>query len=95
MKIRTIAQWITFSPLNQLLGCTRKYMLPLCLIFVDYEKTFDSIELYAVPRALADEKIERSYVEVVREANTGCSADITVSANPVRMLIERIVKSCW
>ena len=39
-----------------------EYHLPLVLIFVDYEKTFDSVEANAILPALVDEGLDSSYI---------------------------------
>lgn len=78
--------------LNQLLERAREYQLPLCLLFVDYEKAFDSVELNAVLQALAEEGIDEHYIQLIKELNTGCSTDITLFTSPVRIPIEKGVR---
>lgn len=51
-------------------------MLPLCLLFDDYEKTFDyQVQCHAA--SLVEEEIGENLVDIFEEVNTGCSSDIT------------------
>ena len=44
--------------------CT-EYNLPLYLAFVDYEKAFDSIEMWSVEQALQNSRIDHRYTELI------------------------------
>ncbi|EYB88809.1 hypothetical protein Y032_0241g3379 [Ancylostoma ceylanicum] len=46
----------------QLAERCREYKLPLCFLFVDFEKAFDSVEHNAVLRAMTDQGVEAAYV---------------------------------
>ena len=78
--------------LNQLLERAKEYHLPLCLLFVDYEKAFDSVEINAVLKALVEEGIDDNYVRIIEESNTACTTDITLFKNPIRIPIEKGVR---
>ena len=71
---------------------TSQYVLPLCLLFIDYEKAFDSVELNAVFKALIERGIDPNYVELIKEANTGCSTDIKLFHRDVRIPIGKGVR---
>ena len=71
---------------------TREYGLPLCLLFIDYEKAFDNVELNAVFKALIEQGIDPNYVELIKEANTGCSTDIKLFHRDVRIPIGKGVR---
>ena len=75
--------------MDQLLERVREYKLPLCLLFIDYEKAFDSVELNAVLRALVEQGIDSNYVELVKYANTGCSTDIKIFHRDIKYLSRR------
>ena len=62
--------------LTQLLERAREYRLPLCVAFIDYEKAFDSVEINAVMRALKEQGVAAQYVNLLKEANTGCTTDV-------------------
>ena len=78
--------------LDQLLERVREYKLPLCLLFIDYEKAFDSVELNAVLRALVEQGIDSNYVELIKYANTGCSTNIKLFHRDIRIPIEKGVR---
>lgn len=78
--------------LKQLLKRAREYRSPFCLYLVDYAKAFDSTELNVLLRALGKEKIDGNYVEIVKEANTGCSTDVALVANRAWVAIEKGVR---
>lgn len=47
--------------LKSVIGRTMEYSKPLALIFIEYEKAFDIINLYKMPEALADCRIGHRY----------------------------------
>lgn len=75
--------------LNSLLEYAGENKFLLHLLFVDFEKAFDSVVRSVLLRALEKEEIDRSYVEVVKEANAGCSTEMTLFTNPVRIPVWR------
>ncbi|XP_029641357.1 uncharacterized protein LOC115216295 [Octopus sinensis] len=78
--------------LTQLLERVNEYKLPLCVAFVDYKKAFDSVETNAVLNSLQKQGVEAQYVQLLREANSGCTTDIVLLSSPVRVPIEKGVK---
>ena len=48
--------------LNQLKEKCREYDIPLCVVFVDYEKTFDSLQTQAILTLLQEQGIEDVYI---------------------------------
>ncbi|KAK6741275.1 hypothetical protein RB195_009246 [Necator americanus] len=50
----------------------REYRLPLVLTFVDYEKTFDSVETNAILSALVDQGVDASYVRTLANCYERC-----------------------
>ncbi|MFH4981308.1 hypothetical protein AB6A40_008017 [Gnathostoma spinigerum] len=72
--------------LNQMIERAREYRLPPCLLFVDYEKAFDNVEVNAVLNALKSQGVEDSYIKILAEANSGCTTDINVFGSPIRTL---------
>ncbi|MFH4978111.1 hypothetical protein AB6A40_004820 [Gnathostoma spinigerum] len=74
--------------LNHLLQKSIEHNLPLCLVFVDYEKAFDSVETNAVFNALKQQDnyinvIENNYIKLLAELNNGCSTEITLFHSPL------------
>ena len=43
----------------------RKYNIPLCVAFVDYEKAFDSVQTQAILTSLQEQGIEYVYIEIL------------------------------
>ena len=78
--------------LTQLLERAREYRLPLCVAFIDYEKAFDSVEINAVMRALKEQGVAAQYVNLLKEANTGCTTDVVLLQSPVCVPVEKGVK---
>ena len=78
--------------LGQLLERVREYKLPLCLLFIDYEKAFNCVELNAVLRALVEQGIDANYVELIKYANTSCSTDIKLFHRDIKTPIEKGVR---
>ncbi|RVE54716.1 hypothetical protein evm_000483 [Chilo suppressalis] len=51
---------------RQIIQKTEEYNQPLCLAFVDYEKAFDSIEIWSVQESLQRCQVDWRYIQVIR-----------------------------
>ncbi|KAI8440552.1 hypothetical protein MSG28_001794 [Choristoneura fumiferana] len=51
---------------RQIIQKTEEYNRPLCLAFVDYEKAFDSIEIWSVLESLQRCQVDWRYIQVLR-----------------------------
>ncbi|KAH7710334.1 reverse transcriptase [Aphelenchoides avenae] len=69
----------------QLQEKAREFGQRLFIVFIDYEKAFDSIEMNAVWNALEEQGVDHRYVGLLEETNTGCTTDITLFQDPIRM----------
>ena len=78
--------------LTQVLERSREYKLPLCAVFVDFEKAFDSVEVNAVLQSLVEQGINKEYVELLKDANTRCSTEITLFKSPINIPVGKGVK---
>ena len=78
--------------LTQLLERAREYRLPMCVAFVDYEKAFDSVEINAVLQSLRKQGVASQYVDLLREANSGCTTDVSLLSSPIRVPVQKGVK---
>ncbi|KAH7704683.1 reverse transcriptase [Aphelenchoides avenae] len=78
--------------MNQLQEKAREFGRHLYVVFVDYEKAFDSVEVNAVWNALDEQGVDPRYVRLLEEANVDCSTDITLFDDPVRIPIRRGVR---
>ena len=78
--------------INQVLERTRECKIPMCMIFVDYEKAFDSIEINAVVNALVRQNVSKKYVRTLLNINTGCSTSIRLFYNNIEIPVNRGVR---
>lgn len=78
--------------INQILERCREYHIPLCLVFVDYEKAFDSIEINAVINALAHQGIETTYLKMLLNINNGCTTKFRLFYNDILVPVKRGVR---
>ncbi|MFH4973480.1 hypothetical protein AB6A40_000189 [Gnathostoma spinigerum] len=78
--------------LNQMIERAKEYRLPRCLLFVDYEKAFDNVEINVVLNALKGQGVEDNYTKILAEANSGCTTDINVFGSPIKI---PIAKGVW
>lgn len=77
---------------NQILERTRECKIPLCMIFVDYEKAFDSIEINAIINALVRQNVPKKYIQTILNINTNCSTSIRLFHNDIKIPINRGVR---
>ena len=61
--------------LNQAIGKSEEYQLPLVIGFIDYEKAFDSIEHFSIFEALRKINVNETYVKILE--NTGIYKEAT------------------
>ncbi|KAH7708500.1 hypothetical protein AAVH_24255 [Aphelenchoides avenae] len=90
--------------MNQLQKKAREFGRHLCVVFIDYEKAFDTVEVNAVWNALDERSrvvllrfwrsvvVDPRHVRLPEEANDGCTTDITLFDDPVRIPICRGVR---
>ncbi|CAG9828027.1 unnamed protein product [Diabrotica balteata] len=67
-----------FHTLKVLIEKVNEYNLPICLAFIDYEKAFDSIELWAIEEALVNSKIDSRYRILIPYSRSPYSCSHTV-----------------
>ena len=60
--------------MNQLKEKCREYNIPLCVVFVDYEKVFDSVQTKAILTSLQEQGIEDVYI--MTDIYTDCSVTV-------------------
>ena len=77
---------------NQMLERTRECKIPMCMIFVDYEKAFDSIEINAVINALIRQNLPKKYIRTILNINSDCSTSIRLFHDDIVIPINRGVR---
>ena len=77
---------------TQLLEITREFHIPLCLLFIDFKKAFDSVEKKAVLNALKMHGVSKGYVDMIDQLYTDCSTRISLLKTPVKVPVKRGVK---
>ncbi|KAG7299483.1 hypothetical protein JYU34_016444 [Plutella xylostella] len=84
--------------LRQVIQKTEEYNLPLCLAFVDYEKAFDSIELWAMLQSLQRCHIDYRYIEVLRCMYNAATMSVRLhehSTKPIQLQKGRETGRCY
>ena len=61
------SKYSTTDHINQLKEKCRKYNIPLCVAFVDYEKAFDLVQTQAILTSLQEQGIEDVYIEILKD----------------------------
>lgn len=78
--------------INQLREKCRDYNIPLCLIFVDFEKAFDSVEINAILNSLLASGVESGYVKLLKNIYTDCTTSTTLDNLKTTMSIKKGVR---
>ena len=66
--------------------------LPLCVAFVDYEKSFDSVETQAILTSLQEQGIEEVYIEILKDIYTDSSVTVHLLKESAKIRIKRGVR---
>ncbi|KAK6730207.1 hypothetical protein RB195_006958 [Necator americanus] len=77
---------------SRVIEVCREYRLPLVLIFVDYEKAFDSVETNAILSALVDQGVDASYVRTLANCYERCTTRIQLFHRPLTIPIGKGVR---
>lgn len=77
---------------KSLIEKSMEYNKPLVLVFVDYEKAFDSIDHHELFKALADCRIDHRYTSILRHIYEQATAKVKIHAETDRFRIERGVR---
>ncbi|CAK1589396.1 unnamed protein product [Parnassius mnemosyne] len=78
----------TIDHIHTLLQIEQKTNLPLYLAYVDYEKTFDSVEIWAVLQSLQRCQVDWRYIEVLKSLYSRATMAIRVqnqSTKPIHL----------
>ena len=77
---------------NQVQERAREKDMKLYLVFVDYEKAFDSVEINAVLNALVSQGVSNHYVDILEDVYDGCTTEIKLFEQPITIPIGRGVR---
>ena len=75
--------------INQLKENCCEYNIPLCVPFVDYEKTFDSVQTQAILTSLQEQEIEDVYMEILKDIYTDSSVTVHLHKESGKIRIKR------
>ncbi|KJH42344.1 hypothetical protein DICVIV_11671 [Dictyocaulus viviparus] len=54
------------NTIARLIEVSREYKKPLCLLFIDLKKAFDSVETEAVMEALTNQALPTPYIKILQ-----------------------------
>ncbi|KAH7666357.1 hypothetical protein AAVH_43283, partial [Aphelenchoides avenae] len=77
---------------NQIQEKAREKGLRQYLVFVDYEKAFDTVETNAVLNALEAQGVHRRYIDLLEDVYDDCDTQITLFDKPIKIPIRRGVR---
>ncbi|KAK6031302.1 hypothetical protein OSTOST_02545 [Ostertagia ostertagi] len=77
---------------TQLIERSHEYHLPLVLVFVDYKKAFDSVEVNAVLNALTQAGVLPAYIHLLEQCFTNTSTNIQLFDRKMKIPIEKGVR---
>ena len=78
--------------INQLKEKSRKYNIPLCVAFLDYEKVFDSIQTQAILTSLQEQGMEDVYIDIMKDIYTDRSVTVHMHKESETIRIKRGVR---
>ena len=78
--------------LRQVIEKSKVYRIPLVLIFVDYKKAFDSVELNGVWNSLDEQGVDSHYIEILRSLNSNTFASIRPFERKLEVKLEKGVR---
>ena len=78
--------------ITQLTEKHREYKQPLCFLFIDFKKAFDTVEHNAVLQSLYEQGIDPAYIKLIKNINTGSTTQIKIFDEPINIDIRRGVR---
>ena len=75
--------------ISQLLEKADEYNIPLCFAFVDYDKSFDSIELNSVFESLLNQGVEAAYIIILRDLYNGVTYTLKLHRDSANINLQR------
>ena len=64
-----------------------EYNRPLCMVFIDFEKAFDSLEHWAVLQSLERSQVDDRYIQIIKEIYSGATLQVKLHelTNPIKI----------
>ena len=78
--------------ISQLQEKADEYKIPLCFVFVDYEKAFDSIEFNPLFEALENQGVEAAYITLLRDLYNGATSTLKLHRESDKINLQRGVR---
>ena len=78
--------------ISQLQEKADEYKIPLFFAFVDYEKAFDSIELYPLFEAPENQGVEAAYITLLRDLYNGATSTLKLHRESDKINLRRGVR---
>ena len=76
----------------RLMKTYREYNIPLCVAFVHYEKSFDSVQTQAILTSLQEQGIEDVYTEILKDIYMDSSVTVHLRKESETIRIKRGVR---
>ena len=70
--------------ISQLQDKSDEYKITICFAFVDYQKTFDSIEFNPLFDALENQRVEAAYIALLPDLYNGTTATLKLHRKVTR-----------
>uniref|UniRef100_A0A914VXU9 Reverse transcriptase domain-containing protein n=1 Tax=Plectus sambesii TaxID=2011161 RepID=A0A914VXU9_9BILA len=80
------------NSLNELIEKTHEYRRPLYMLFIDFEKAFDSVEANAVWSAIQEQGVHAELINLLRNIYTDAASEVRVNDERVEIDIHRGVR---
>ncbi|KAK0418219.1 hypothetical protein QR680_013439 [Steinernema hermaphroditum] len=77
---------------NELLEKTREYRVPIYIVFVDFEKAFDTVEANAIWKAIERQGVPRQIIALLRRIQDEAASHIQLGEDRVPINIQRGVR---
>uniref|UniRef100_A0A8R1IF10 Reverse transcriptase domain-containing protein n=1 Tax=Caenorhabditis japonica TaxID=281687 RepID=A0A8R1IF10_CAEJA len=78
--------------IQRLLEVGREYQQPLTLVFIDFQKAFDSVEPQAIWESLKSQGVQPAYIALLQQCYTNCTTTITPFHKKIEIPITRGVR---
>ena len=78
--------------INKIREKYRSYNLPLCLVFMDFKKAFDSVEISAILTSLKTLGVDHHYIHLLKDIYSNCSSTIILNNNKINFNINKGIR---